>query len=186
MKNTMVRLLRNITTTPSQRLPLPTVTLLSVRPLHETARIAIKKNKLPPRPRWAPAFEQEVEETFLHGGRGPGGQKINKCNSKVQLKHLPSGIVVECQETRSRENNRKLARQKLAAKIAIWNNGDKALERDLALQQWVAQGKRSKHKKSRQKHEQAKLDSLEDKRNRLLEEETLIRSILSSNCDETK
>ena len=38
-------------------------------------------------------LESEISESFLKG-TGPGGQKINKTSSAVQLKHLPSGIVV--------------------------------------------------------------------------------------------
>ncbi|VVT48961.1 uncharacterized protein SAPINGB_P002036 [Magnusiomyces paraingens] len=48
---------------------------------------------------------------------GKGGQKINKTNSKVQLKHIPTGIVVSSQFSRSREQNRKKAREILALKI---------------------------------------------------------------------
>ena len=33
-------------------------------------------------------------EKFVKGG-GPGGQKINKCCSAVQLKHIPSGIIIK-------------------------------------------------------------------------------------------
>lgn len=71
--------------------------------------VLIKRNMLPPRPKFQSFMEDEIEEKFLHGGRGAGGQKINKCNSKVQLKHVPTGIIVSCQETRSRDQNRKLA-----------------------------------------------------------------------------
>ena len=37
--------------------------------------------------------DEDIEENFVKGS-GPGGQKINKTNSKVQLKHIPTGIVV--------------------------------------------------------------------------------------------
>lgn len=53
---------------------------------------------------------------FIKGG-GKGGQKINKTNSKVQLRHIPTGIVVSCQYSRSREQNRKRAREILAGKV---------------------------------------------------------------------
>ena len=70
----------------------------SKRSISSAAVLLIKKNKLPPRPKFTPEMEAQCTEKFLHGGRGPGGQKINKCNSKVQLRHEPTGIVVECQE----------------------------------------------------------------------------------------
>lgn len=75
-----------------------------------------KKNKLPPRPTWL-IKEEDIEERFIKGGSGPGGQKINKTNSKVQLKHIPTGIVVTNQLSRSQETNRKRAREILAEKI---------------------------------------------------------------------
>ncbi|KAI9898381.1 hypothetical protein N3K66_006741 [Trichothecium roseum] len=79
--------------------------------------------KLPPKPPTPP--KEELEETFLKGS-GPGGQKINKTNSAVQLKHIPTGIVVKCQETRSRDQNRIRARQLLTMRIDEHHNGDNA------------------------------------------------------------
>ncbi|ETR99992.1 hypothetical protein M419DRAFT_44764, partial [Trichoderma reesei RUT C-30] len=76
---------------------------------------------LPPRPK--PPPDSEIEESYLKGS-GPGGQKINKTNSAVQLKHIPTGIVVKSQATRSRSQNRKLAREILAQRIDELTNGD--------------------------------------------------------------
>ncbi|QLG74356.1 hypothetical protein HG535_0G02400 [Zygotorulaspora mrakii] len=112
----------------------------------------IKKNKLPPRPKFTRELEFECEEKFLHGGRGPGGQKINKCNSKVQLKHLQTGIVVTCQETRSRENNRKIAREKMALELERLQNNTDLTRREHAIYEWTRQGKRAKVKRSKSKH----------------------------------
>jgi len=44
----------------------------------------------------------------------------------VQLKHIPTGIVVKCQATRSREQNRKTARELLAARLDEIVNGDQS------------------------------------------------------------
>ncbi len=82
----------------------------------------IQRNKLPPRPK---IKEEEITEVFIKGG-GNGGQKINKTNSKVQLKHIPTGIVVESQFSRSREDNRKRAREILAMKLEEIELGDKS------------------------------------------------------------
>ncbi|NLT69314.1 MAG: peptide chain release factor-like protein [Verrucomicrobiaceae bacterium] len=57
-------------------------------------------------------FEEDLEERFVLGS-GSGGQKINKTSSCVYLKHLPSGYEISCQETRSREKNRVIARTRL-------------------------------------------------------------------------
>ncbi|KAL7913804.1 RF-1 domain-containing protein [Trichoderma velutinum] len=78
---------------------------------------------LPPRPK--PPPDSEIEESYLKGS-GPGGQKINKTNSAVQLKHIPTGIVVKSQATRSRSQNRKLAREILAQRVDEFINGDQS------------------------------------------------------------
>ncbi len=60
--------------------------------------------------------EEDLLEKFILGS-GSGGQKINKTHSCVYLKHLPSGIEVKCQQDRSRELNRFLARRELCNRL---------------------------------------------------------------------
>ena len=61
--------------------------------------------------------DNEIEEKFVVGS-GRGGQKLHKSATCVCLKHRPSGIHIKCQQTRSREDNRYFARQRLCEKIA--------------------------------------------------------------------
>ncbi|XP_071428399.1 mitochondrial translation release factor in rescue [Pithys albifrons albifrons] len=67
--------------------------------------------------------EAELKEQFVRGD-GPGGQATNKTNNCVVLKHIPSGIVVKCHQTRSVEKNRKIAREILQEKVDLFYKGE--------------------------------------------------------------
>ncbi|KAH7912154.1 RF-1 domain-containing protein [Hygrophoropsis aurantiaca] len=62
--------------------------------------------------------EEDLEESFVRGC-GPGGQSINKTENNVQLLHKPTGLRVACQETRSLQTNRMLARRLLLEKACL-------------------------------------------------------------------
>ena len=88
----------------------------------------------------------------------------NKTNSAVQLRHIPTGIVVKCQATRSREQNRKTARELLAARLDELANGDKsrtAIVGDVKRKRAASAAKKSRRKYRKLEEEKAPSQPLE-------------------------
>ena len=96
----------------------------------------------------ASVFDEDLEESFILGG-GPGGQKTNKTSNVVRLSHEPSGLMVRCGETRSRETNRWLARRSLAEAILERDNRRKSEARQAAEK--VRRQKRRRSRRQKQK-----------------------------------
>ena len=61
-------------------------------------------------------WDKDVREDRYRSS-GAGGQHVNKTDSAIRLTHLPTGVVVQCQNERSQHKNRAMARKMLLAKM---------------------------------------------------------------------
>ena len=101
----------------------------------------------------ASVFEEDLDESYILGG-GPGGQKTNKTSNVVRLAHEPSGFMVRCGETRSRETNRWLARRMIAELI---------LQREQGRQSAAQQARETRRRQKRRRSRRQKQRMLDDK-----------------------
>lgn len=98
--------------------------------------------------------EADLVERFIRGS-GPGGQKINKTSSCVQIKHLISGIEVKCQKSRSLMTNRIKARIMICAFIE---------EREIKKRKTRRAEKEKERRRNRQPSQRQKKINVENKR----------------------
>lgn len=96
--------------------------------------------------------EGDLIEKFIRSG-GKGGQNVNKVETCVYLKHIPTGLEVKCQRERSQSINRFLARRILTDKIET-----KILGKESEARQRIEKIRRQKRKRSKRAKEKMLAD----------------------------
>jgi hypothetical protein len=102
--------------------------------------------------------EDSLSETFVKGS-GAGGQKVNKTANKVVLVHEPTQIRVECQDTRSLQQNRKIARKRLKLKLDEYINGSQSKTQVKVAKKVSKKQKTKARNKARQRKKQEAKDA---------------------------
>ena len=86
--------------------------------------------------------DEDLQVDTMRAG-GPGGQKVNKTESAVRITHLPTGIVVKCQDEKSQHKNRAKAMRELRSRVLDMEQQKAADARSEARRTLIGSGDRS-------------------------------------------